>query len=330
MPPGTTALHLSTSTNLRATYAHNYLSMSQESLDFWSQRSLTGLITGEGKQVVSPCPAAPLPDIVHVPAAGDAAPCDVKKRGAPRRSVAEMQLEMYNKNGFFFKFEEPTHNPAGEAIAKTAAYAQGVKDYRTMEEKGFFVTTDGCIFPHDQYGRHQHGATLKGYQRSTFFFSGLMPEKATKSKKGKTTKVTRDQDGWPTDSQVSHLCHRRPCIRGDHLQVEPRTVNLRRNYCGIMGKGGCDCGMFPPCVLKYHPSEWEDPNLEFCKSRNEVALALSGLNEKFPFKLLDRDAVRVDAIKSENARKRKSAGDKTMAQTTKKLRVSAEAVAKHA
>lgn len=294
--------------------------MSQESLHFWSQRSLTEVVGQGSKQALSPCPVSPLPDIKHVPAAGDPAPCDVVKRGAPRRSVAEMQLEMFNKNGFFLEFKEPTHNPAGEAIAKTAAYQQGVKDFRTMEEKGFLVTKDGCIFPHDQYGRHQKGAVLKGYQRSTFFFTGLMPEKATQPAKGKVAKVPRDKDGWPTDSQISHLCHRRSCIRGDHLQVEPRTVNLRRNYCGITGSASCDCGMNPPCVQKYHPSDWEDPSLEYCKSRNEVAVALSGLNEKFPFKLIDRDTVRVNALKSENLRKRKAAGAKTIAQTNKKLR----------
>lgn len=303
--------------------------MSQESLDFWSQRSLTDVIIGQGsKQVTSPCPVSPLPDIRHVPAAGDQAPCDVVKRGAPRRSVAEMQLEMFNKGAFFFKFEEPSHDPAGQPIAKTKAYEQGVRDFRTMEDKGFFVTKDGCIFPHDQYGRHQKGAILKGYQRSTFFFTGMMPEKATLTGKGKMAKVARDKDGWPTDSQISHLCHRRSCIRGDHLQVEPRTVNHRRNYCGIMGLGSCDCGMVPPCLQKYHPSEWEHPGLEYCKSHNEVAVALTGLKGKFPYKLIARDAVRVDAVKAENSRKRKAAGAKTVAQTNKKIRRSVEKLSK--
>lgn len=302
-----------------------YLSnMSQESLDFWSQRSLTDVVGHGTNQDVSPCPVSQLPDIAHVSAAGNQAPCDVVKRGAPRRSVAEMQLEMYSKNAFFFLFAEPTHDPTGKAIAKTPAYQKGVKDFRTMEDKGFLVTKDGCIFPHDQYGQHQKGAILKGYQRSTFFFTGMMPEKATQTGGGKMTKVARDRDGWPADAQISHLCHRRPCIRGDHLQIEPRTVNLRRNYCGILGSSSCDCGMIPPCVHKYHPSDWDDPTIEYCKSRNEVAVALTGLKDKFPFKMLDRESVRVDALKSENSRKRKAAGAKTTAQTNKKLRASAQ------
>lgn len=67
-------------------------------------------------------PSAPLSDLVPHPARGDDAECDQTKRGKPRRSVAEMQLEMANRGGFFIDFEVPTADPAGDPIAHTKEY----------------------------------------------------------------------------------------------------------------------------------------------------------------------------------------------------------------
>lgn len=175
-----------------------------------------------------------------------------------------------------------------------------------MEEKGFLVTTDGCMFPHEQYGVRGAGATLKGHQRSCYFFTGMMPWKLTTGKAGKPAKgkAQRDKDGWPTSSHVSHLCHRGSCVRPNHLQIEPQVVNIRRNFCGILKTGSCDCGMQPPCLRKYHPTEWEDPDLKYCQTVDELNHALEGLGVQFPFTVLDREAVRRDAMKS-NAKKRK-------------------------
>jgi hypothetical protein len=130
-------------------------------------------------------------------------------------------------------------------------------------------------------------------------------------------KVTRDIDGWPTDSQISHKCHRRKCCRPDHLVYELRVCNVRRNYCGIMSKlceyeakspdGTCDCGMVPQCVRMYHPETFEE-SIKFCETRNQVAEALRALSDRFPFKLLDKKLVRAEALKAENSRKRKARG----------------------
>ncbi len=134
--------------------------------------------------------------------------------------------------------------------------------------------------------------------------------------------MPRDSDGWPTDSQISHLCHRRQCCRPDHLQLELRVCNVRRNYCGILskigdGEGGCDCGMVPPCVRLYRP-EGDLSEFEYCTTAQQVARALGGLKESFPYRLLDRDSVRKAALKADNAKKRSDRGAKHEAASRKK------------
>lgn len=194
---------------------------------------------------------------------------------------------------------------------------KGVKDFKTMMEKGAMVTKDGCILPHEQYGVGAKGSTLKGPLRSAYFFTGKTPARAATGKKVSE----RDGNGWPTDSQVSHLCHRACCVRPDHLQQELRVRSLRRNWCGILGGGECDCGMSPPCVRMYHPAEWEETGLEFCTNAQQVADCLVGLRAKFPFKLLDNKAVVKAARASENASRRKRAGDKCAAAVAKVRRM---------
>lgn len=137
-------------------------------------------------------------------------------------------------------------------------------------------------------------------------------------------KPVRDKDGWPTDSQVSHLCHHRSCCRPDHLQLELRVCNVRRNYCGILSKlgeggGGCDCGMVPPCVCLYTPEE-ADKELDLCTSQQEVANVLAGLKGKYPFKLLPREQVRAEATKNRNAAARVARGAKSVAKSLKRSR----------
>lgn len=272
----------------------------------------------------SPCPTEPLPDLVHRPAPE----LDVGKRGQhARRSLAEMQLGMIKQGAFFFEFEEPDEAPNGEEIVKDEKYLKGLADYRTMEKQGYLVTRDGCMFPHEQYGRRGEGSTNKGYQRSTFFLTGKLPEReaegvncGTGGKRKKLPPVPRDEAGLPMDAQVSHLCHRPACIRGDHLQIEPRCRNIRRNMCGILKTGKCDCGMWPPCVRNYHPADWDDPGLkDLCRNQQEVLDVLAPLKEKFPFKLLESQSVRREAIKSENARRRKTAARKNLEKTEQNL-----------
>ena len=297
--------------------------MSSTASAFWAQKTAVEHVRQDAQSPGphnSPLPKSPLPDLVRDPPAGQAAHLDEGKRGAPRRSTAAMQLEMVNKGAFFIKFQQPTLAPDGTplpvvkpkikaatATAEEKAYSKNVKDFRCMEEKGFLVTKDcGCLLPHDQYGSKGAGDTLKGHQRVSYFFCAITPKRDTvesKKKSGKPPKgaAPRDANGWPVSSQISHLCHRANCTRIDHLQIETQAQNLRRNYCGILGLGVCDCGMQPPCLRMYHPRDWEDPNLELCQSEAEVMAALSSLQEIHPFELIPRDRVKQAAREQESA-----------------------------
>ncbi len=49
-----------------------------------------------------------------------------------------------------------------------------------MEEKGYFVTKDGCLIPHELYSTTpSKGKSLKGHQRSSYFFTGLTNASST-------------------------------------------------------------------------------------------------------------------------------------------------------
>ena len=196
---------------------------------------------------------------------------------------------------------------------------KGIRDFKTMMDKGVRVTADGCMLPHEQYGSKSKGGTLKGYHRSCYFFTGRTPARAAKTAKGKLAKggVPRDKHGWPTDSQVTHLCHRSDCVRPDHLQHELRVSGQRRMYCGILGKGGCDCGMWPPCVRMFHPPEWGESDIPLCQTAEQVKRALAGVFEAFDVELLDTKTAVANARKAENAFKRKRAADKCAAATKK-------------
>lgn len=59
-------------------------------------------------------------------------------------------------------------------------------------------------------------------------------------------------------------------------------------------------------------------NFEFATTRQEVHTALRDM--PFEYKLLDRTSVRVEALKSENARKRKAKGKVHLAAGAKKAK----------
>lgn len=152
---------------------------------FWSQTSVRQTVAASQQAHSSqekssaPLPPQDLPDLVARPPVGDPAECDADESKGRKRSQAEIQLEMYNKGAFFFHFDEPVNDPKGQPIEKSAGYIQGAKQFRVMEDKGFRVTTDGCIIPYEHYCTPKKGAVLKGHQRSTYFFTGLTPSALT-------------------------------------------------------------------------------------------------------------------------------------------------------
>lgn len=158
----------------------------------------------------------------------------------------------------------------GPSALLTGKDRQSVVDqYRTMERKGFRVTKDtGCLIPDEQYGTYQQGATVKGHQRSFAFFANWCPKQGVAA--------VRNEYGWPTNLQISHLCHRRSCCRVDHLVAEEQWRNLKRNYCGFNGQ--CDCGNSLQCLRRYQMQDQSDLP-EFCYSKDEVREALAGAPE---------------------------------------------------
>ena len=54
----------------------------------------------------------------------------------------------------------------------------------------------------------------------------------------------------PLDYHVSHLCHNKLCIQKDHLNLEPKAVNLSRKMC-ITGGQCIGHGEYPQCRLHF-------------------------------------------------------------------------------
>ena len=52
-----------------------------------------------------------------------------------------------------------------------------------------------------------------------------------------------------SSSQTSHLCHRRDCLRYEHLVFEGDGENKKRQSCNRPPKG-CRCGLTPKCFPK--------------------------------------------------------------------------------
>jgi len=153
--------------------------------------------------------------------------------------------------------------PASKFSGKTLR--QTADQYRTMERKGFRVTKDiGCLIPDEQYGVAKKGSTVKGHQRTFAFFAHWVPGSGD---------TIRNEFGWPTNLQISHLCHRRSCCRVDHLVAEEQWRNLKRNYCGL--NGNCDCGNPIQCLRRYQMQDQADfPAL--CETQAEVEEVLQG------------------------------------------------------
>jgi len=173
-----------------------------------------------------------------------------------------------------------------------------VDKYRTMERKGFLVTTDtGCLIPHEQYSTYQQGATVKGHQRSFAFFAHWVPTSAG-------SETVRNEFGWPATIQISHLCHRRGCCRIDHLIAEEQWRNQKRNYCGL--NGVCDCGNDIKCLRRYQ-DENQVEEREFCTTIDQVIESLEGAPEykvDLPVTLKERSDASAKRAASKAKRKR--------------------------
>jgi hypothetical protein len=150
-----------------------------------------------------------------------------------RSSIPAIRENMLEKGALLFCFERPK--------GITSSNPEDVTWFNQMEAAGFLVTKSGCIFPYENYSGASKGRP-KGHKISALFFKGSMPT------------FPNNPHGWPTTTQVSHLCHRKQCINPNHMVYEPQWKNLKRNYCGDTGK--CDCGVEPKCLATYHNDDW--------------------------------------------------------------------------
>lgn len=163
-----------------------------------------------------------------------------KKR--PRRSECDMRTQVLEAGGHLVQFEDESK----------AVDRQSVLAWRTLERKGFIVLADkGCMIPHLYYtNRGEQGpARNRGHVASARFFGIITASEVDEKPTG-----ARDERGYPTDKEVSHLCHNPFCCNPEHLIYEERWRNTKRNYCR-----GCDCGNATDhvaCVSLYRPSKW--------------------------------------------------------------------------
>lgn len=239
-----------------------------------------------------------------------------------KRLSGVMRQQHVASGAFLVEFAEPStpydvfHGRVpppglGPSSLFTGKELQSSRDaYRTMERKGFRVTRDtGCLIPDAQYSTYQQGSTNKGHHRSFCFFSKWRPVSGT---------TMRNLYGWPTNLQISHLCHRRGCCRIDHLICEEQWRNQKRNYCGHDGR--CDCGNAVACIRRYQMDDQADEP-QFCSTREEVTAALDGA-PKFVIRTSSHHSKRDEkaAARKANRERRKRAGDKNKLAGVKKQR----------
>jgi len=164
-----------------------------------------------------------------------------------RRSLSDVRNEHLRAGALLLRFEllpSSTEVAAGDVVSA----------WHHVERFGFMVTADtGCMIPHAQFRPRYGNSKLKlAHICSAAFFRNVLIN--YKAQAGR-----RDSNGWPIDLQLSHLCHTAGCCNPQHLAVEERWKNVKRNFCGwLVGDDGattvCNCGMQPPCVRRYSPS----------------------------------------------------------------------------
>lgn len=170
--------------------------------------------------------------------------------------------------------------------------------WAAIEKFGFTVSKDGCLLPYDRFWPHSGQSGLKlGHICAAVTFNDVKLSEL--GKRGSTNEF-----GWPSNHQVSHLCHISMCCNPAHLCLEPTWKNLKRNYCGLEGK--CDCGLSPTCLLTYRSNSTDFP-INCCSystsSLREFIQSHVGDNVKV--KVLPANYYRKQDIKRANKKKRK-------------------------
>lgn len=169
-----------------------------------------------------------------------------------------------------------------------------------IQKYGFRVTTDGCLVPYRQFRpKKGQSGTKVGYRASAICFNHVDVKRL-----GKVDPERRNPDGWPSELQISHLCHVESCCNPSHLVVEERWKNLKRNYCGSTGR--CECPFAVKCVLPYRSSSAErEVSLVTYESKEMKAQIRKALPETVTVNVLPRHYYKVQDEKRVNQLKRK-------------------------
>jgi hypothetical protein len=186
-----------------------------------------------------------------------------------------------------------------------------VNDWRVIEKKGFRVTEDGCLLPHPNHYPKANDR-LSAPEVAMEFFS---------NKVRSTDDPARDEEGYPTSEQLSHLCHWNRCCWFKTLTFEPQWKNQKRNFCGR--SGSCDCGNEVKCVRMYHSSEWPRTPKFLAYDTPDLAAKLKALFEvrepglSVTLKVLPKDHYVIQDQQRENRTERRSKEKKEKAKKKK-------------
>jgi len=213
-----------------------------------------------------------------------------------KRNAADIREEMQKEGAVFLEFKTPPQ-----------AEKNWIKDWQAVEKYGFIISDFGCIKPYTYYRKTcKSGHKLKGHQRSIRFFRGRIPDKTLRT----------NQHGWPCDEQISHLCHDPDCCNPQHLVIEARWKNVRRNYCGE--DGSCDCGMTPKCLRTYTNPETFVGRSKIESDISKIKELLANLHGEFPFQVRPHSWYNTENTKVKNRQKRNDRKRKHDAEKKKK------------
>lgn len=209
-----------------------------------------------------------------------------------RRSEADLRNEHLEKGALLLRFhlDKPDTNP-------------DVVIWRGIEKKGFLVTTAGCLIPHSV-----HWFRSRARHEGARIFLKVANSAAQSTPASSNDSSAAATLGWPTGTELSHLCHDSNCCNPQHVVIEAKWINSKRNYCG--SSGVCDCGMKPACVATYQKEH--DYKQEALLSYSTHRLS-NRLSEMFAancnkVEVLNRNSYLVEDRKRENrlARRRRA------------------------
>jgi len=157
-----------------------------------------------------------------------------KKLNEGKISEGQVRMEMLDKGALLLHFD--IERPGG-------VNHEALRVWRAIEKKGFLVTKAGCLIPAPCHC-YANSNKKPAYDTAMKLFWG--------KSRDPTTTGSVNVYMWPSEDQVSHLCHDNACCCYKDLEIVPQWQNLKRNYCGF--NGVCDCSMIPACKSIYRPS----------------------------------------------------------------------------